>query len=66
MFAVLPLFDSDCLQELVRAVLQEQTETTRIGLKFLQVGANKTALEALLEEKDTAYKNAAKQFDECS
>jgi hypothetical protein len=41
-------------------------EATRSGLEFLQVGANKNALEALCQEKDEKYQRALAEFEEGS
>lgn len=49
---------------LARSVITEQTETTRIGLEFLQIGANKAALQELCDRKDTKYENALREFNE--
>jgi hypothetical protein len=38
-------------------------EGTRIGLQFLQVGANKLALEELCKKKDEKYNAALAEFN---
>jgi hypothetical protein len=37
-------------------------ENTRVGIKYLQVGANKAVLEALSQEQDTEYRDALAEF----
>lgn len=51
----------DC-QDLVRGVINDQVEATRVGLEYLQVGANKAALEVLCEKKDEKYNAAFAEF----
>ncbi|KAG2359387.1 P-loop containing nucleoside triphosphate hydrolase protein, partial [Suillus spraguei] len=50
--------------QLIRAAITDQAEATRSGLEFLQVGANKNALEALCQEKDEKYQRALAEFEE--
>jgi chromosome segregation ATPase len=50
--------------QLIRAAIGDQVEATRSGLEFLQVGANKNALEALCQEKDEKYQRALAEFEE--
>jgi structural maintenance of chromosomes protein 5 len=50
------------LQELVRGSIKDQEDTTRIGIKYLQIGANKAALEDLAQEKDAEYTEALAEF----
>ncbi|KAG1833286.1 P-loop containing nucleoside triphosphate hydrolase protein [Suillus subluteus] len=50
--------------QLIRAAIADQVEATRSGLEFLQVGANKNALEALCQEKDDKYQRALAEFEE--
>jgi hypothetical protein len=42
--------------------MKDQADATRVGLKFLQVGANKAALEELSKVKDAAYNDALAAF----
>jgi hypothetical protein len=49
---------------LIRAAIADQVEATRSGLEFLQVSANKNALEALCQEKDEKYQRALAEFEE--
>lgn len=49
-------------QGLVRSAIKDQAEATRVGLQYLQVGANKAALEALCEQKDAQYNAAYLEF----
>lgn len=51
-------------QQLIVAAVADQAAATRSGLEFIQVGANKTALEVLCEQKDTAYQRALAEFEE--
>jgi hypothetical protein len=51
------------MQELARAIIMEQTENTRIGLQFVQVGANKAALKDLCQKKDEKYESALSEFN---
>ncbi|KAG1750954.1 hypothetical protein EDD22DRAFT_252965 [Suillus occidentalis] len=50
--------------QLIRAAIADQVEATRCGLEFLQVGANKNALETLCQEKDEKYQRALAEFEE--
>ncbi|KAJ8594009.1 hypothetical protein M405DRAFT_543679 [Rhizopogon salebrosus TDB-379] len=50
--------------QLIRAAIADQVEATRSGLEFLQVSANKNALEALCQEKDEKYQRALAEFEE--
>ncbi|KIK65311.1 hypothetical protein GYMLUDRAFT_38753 [Collybiopsis luxurians FD-317 M1] len=47
---------------LAKKVVIEQQETTRIGLEFLQLSANKSALEELCKKKDDKYNQALAEF----
>ncbi|KAH7912946.1 hypothetical protein BJ138DRAFT_1147123 [Hygrophoropsis aurantiaca] len=49
---------------LIRGAITDQVEATRSGLEFLQVGANKNALEVLCQEKDEQYQKALAEFEE--
>ncbi|EGO27756.1 hypothetical protein SERLADRAFT_354935 [Serpula lacrymans var. lacrymans S7.9] len=51
-------------RQLIRALIVNQVDATRSGLEFLQVGANKNALEALCQQKDEAYQKAFAEFEE--
>ncbi|KAG6812148.1 hypothetical protein H0H92_004147 [Tricholoma furcatifolium] len=48
---------------LARSIIGEQTEATRMGIHFLQIGANKAALQDLCNRKDEKYNNALAEFD---
>jgi hypothetical protein len=48
----------------MHSVIKDQADATRVGLMFLQAGANKTALEKLSRVKDAAYNDALSQFNE--
>ncbi|KAF9236197.1 P-loop containing nucleoside triphosphate hydrolase protein [Melanogaster broomeanus] len=50
--------------QLIRAAIADQAAATRSGLEFLQVGANKTALEALCQQKDERYQRALAEFEQ--
>ncbi|KAF9476726.1 P-loop containing nucleoside triphosphate hydrolase protein [Pholiota conissans] len=52
--------------DLVHAIISEQQECTRVGLKYLQSSANKNALKDLCERKDEKYNNALLAFTEAS
>ncbi|KAF9076995.1 P-loop containing nucleoside triphosphate hydrolase protein [Rhodocollybia butyracea] len=45
-----------------KKVVLEQQETTRLGLQYLQVNANRAALETLCEKKDEKYNRAMDEF----
>ncbi|GLB34268.1 putative P-loop containing nucleoside triphosphate hydrolase protein [Lyophyllum shimeji] len=48
---------------LARSVIAEQTEATRIGIRYLQVAANRAALQELCNKKDEKYQTALAEFD---
>ncbi|KAG6844359.1 hypothetical protein H0H87_007540 [Tephrocybe sp. NHM501043] len=48
---------------LARSVIGEQTEATRMGIRFLQIGANRTALQELCNKKDDKYNAALAEFN---
>lgn len=48
--------------DIVRAAIKDQAAATKFGLEFLQTGANKIALEALIEERDVEYHKAVDRF----
>jgi hypothetical protein len=48
----------------MRSLIRDQAENTRVALEFVQVGANKAALEALCQEKDDQFQKALSDFDE--
>ncbi|KAI6034873.1 hypothetical protein F5J12DRAFT_2067 [Pisolithus orientalis] len=50
--------------QLIRSLIVDQIAATRSGIEFLQVGANRNALEALCQEKDERYQRALAEFDE--
>ncbi len=50
------------MQDLVHAIIHEQQECTRIGLRYLQLSANKIALQELCERKDAKHQNALKEY----
>ncbi|TFK43988.1 P-loop containing nucleoside triphosphate hydrolase protein [Crucibulum laeve] len=49
---------------LARAIIDEQVEATRVGLQYLQVSANKTALDELCKRKDEKFRTALILFNE--
>ena len=52
------------MQALVRAAIRDQIEATRVGIEYLQVGANKTALEELCQQKDAKYTKAVAEWQD--
>jgi structural maintenance of chromosomes protein 5 len=52
------------VQELMRSLIRDQAENTRIALEYVQVGANKAALDALCKEKDEQFQKALAEFNE--
>ncbi|KAF8885790.1 P-loop containing nucleoside triphosphate hydrolase protein [Infundibulicybe gibba] len=50
--------------EIARSVITEQTLATRAGLQFLQVGANRAALQELCDKKDEKYQTALIEFNQ--
>ena len=48
----------------MRSLIRDQAENTRVALEFVQVGANKVALDALCKEKDEEFQKALAAFDE--
>lgn len=44
----------------------EQQETTRIGLEYLQISANRAFLDELCKRKDEKYNQAMEEFAESS
>ncbi|KAF8967457.1 P-loop containing nucleoside triphosphate hydrolase protein [Flammula alnicola] len=50
--------------DLVHAIISEQQECTRVGLKYLQVGANKIALKELCDRKDEKYQTALVEYNQ--
>ncbi|KAJ7595202.1 P-loop containing nucleoside triphosphate hydrolase protein [Mycena floridula] len=48
---------------LSRSVIPRQAEMTKCTLEFLQVGANKAALKALCDEKDTKFNRAQEAWN---
>jgi len=42
----------------MRSLIREQAENTRVALEFVQVAANKAALDALCKEKDEEFQKA--------
>ncbi|PPQ70577.1 hypothetical protein CVT24_000055 [Panaeolus cyanescens] len=49
--------------DLIQNIVSEQNECTKIGLKHLQIGANKAALDALCKRKDEKYNAALEEFN---
>ncbi|KAG6836487.1 hypothetical protein H0H93_007586 [Arthromyces matolae] len=49
---------------LARSMIEEQTEATRMGIRFLQIGANKAALQDLCNRKDEKYNKALIEFNQ--
>ncbi|KAI6040437.1 hypothetical protein EDC04DRAFT_1511156 [Pisolithus marmoratus] len=50
--------------QLIRALIVDQIAATRSGIEFLQVGANRNALDALCQEKDERYQRALAEFEQ--
>ncbi|KAK0188724.1 P-loop containing nucleoside triphosphate hydrolase protein [Armillaria mellea] len=50
-------------QEYARSIIEEQSKATRLGLEFLQVGANHAALRELCNRKDERYNIALAEFN---
>ncbi|KAL0581479.1 Structural maintenance of chromosomes protein 5 [Marasmius crinis-equi] len=48
---------------LTRAAAEELTASTRCGLEYLQISANKEALEELCNQKDAKFKKAMEEFN---
>ncbi|KAF5388335.1 hypothetical protein D9615_000804 [Tricholomella constricta] len=48
---------------LARSVIAEQTEATRIGIRYLQIAANRAALQELCNKKDEKYQTALADFN---
>ncbi|KAK7029359.1 Structural maintenance of chromosomes protein 5 [Paramarasmius palmivorus] len=48
--------------KLVRAVIDEQVESTRLGLEYLQIAANKIAFEELCEKKAEKFTKALEEW----
>jgi len=42
----------------------DQAAATRSGIEFLQVAANRNALETLCQEKDEKYQRALAEFEQ--
>ncbi|KAJ3719185.1 hypothetical protein C8R42DRAFT_628654 [Lentinula raphanica] len=49
--------------DVVKKVVAEQQETTRVGLEYIQVSANRSALEQLCKKKDEKYNQALDAFN---
>jgi structural maintenance of chromosomes protein 5 len=47
----------------VRQAIKEQEESTRISLAYIQIGANKAALDEIIKRKDEKYQQALADFD---
>ncbi|KAG6373746.1 hypothetical protein JVT61DRAFT_5888 [Boletus reticuloceps] len=52
--------------QLINAAVADQVAATRSGLEFLQVGANKNALDTLCQQKDAGYQRALAEFEEAN
>ncbi|OBZ70474.1 Structural maintenance of chromosomes protein 5 [Grifola frondosa] len=50
--------------KLVRGAIKEQKEATRVGLEYLQILANKSALEQLWEVQEQEYRQALAEFND--
>ncbi|KAK0202992.1 hypothetical protein DFS33DRAFT_1437795, partial [Desarmillaria ectypa] len=50
-------------KEYAKSIIEEQSKATRLGLKFLQVGANHAALRELCNRKDERYNIALAEFN---
>ena len=51
-------------QDLVHSIVAEQTQCTVVGLQYLQIGANRAALQELCKRKDDKYENALVEYNE--
>lgn len=47
----------------MRSVIRDQADMTRVSLEFVQVGANKVALETLCKESDAEANKALLEFE---
>ncbi|KAI5121182.1 hypothetical protein M0805_005983 [Coniferiporia weirii] len=54
------------LQEIIREVIQDNTRASVVGLKYLQIGANKIALEELVRTHNVEYNEAAQAYQAIS
>ncbi|KAK7437355.1 Structural maintenance of chromosomes protein 5 [Stygiomarasmius scandens] len=48
--------------DLAQTIVVDQMENTRIGLEYLQVGANRTYLESVVEKYDAEHQDALREF----
>ncbi|KAJ3504973.1 hypothetical protein NLJ89_g7660 [Agrocybe chaxingu] len=48
---------------LIHNIIHEQQRCTLVGLKYLQIAANKTALQELCDRKDEKYQTALKEYN---
>lgn len=48
----------------MRSLIRDQADNTRVALEYAQVGANKTALENLCQEKGDEFQKALAEFNE--
>ena len=48
----------------MHSIVAEQGQCTIIGLQYLQIGANRAALEDLCKRKDDKYENALVEYNE--
>ncbi|KAI0290728.1 P-loop containing nucleoside triphosphate hydrolase protein [Russula brevipes] len=51
---------------LIRNVIKDQIDTTKLGLESLQENSRKNALEVLLEERDGEYQAALSEFNDAN
>ncbi|KAF9528049.1 P-loop containing nucleoside triphosphate hydrolase protein [Crepidotus variabilis] len=51
---------------LVHLIIHEQQECTRFGIHYLQVAANRHALQALCDRKDVKHQNAVREYTEAN
>ncbi len=49
---------------LARSVVNEQSKATRLGLEFLQICANKSALKSLIDEKEKNFQKVQAEYHE--
>ena len=49
---------------MVHSIVAEQGQCTLIGLQYLQIGANRAALEDLCKRKDDKYEYALVEYNE--
>ena len=48
----------------MHSIVAEQSQCTLVGLQYLQIGANRAALQELCKRKDDKYENALVEYNE--